>query len=80
MWTVVNQHPVNERQRRVINRMLDGFEGHLTTSKYSKLAKCWADTALRDIQELLNRRILIQNPGGGRSTSYRLTRQEELGD
>jgi Fic family protein len=50
--------------------MLNGFEGFLTTSKYAKLAKCSTDTALRDIQELLNRRILVKNPGRGRSTSY----------
>ena len=56
----------------VINRLLDGFEGFLTSSKYAKLAKCSSDTALRDIQELLERRILVQNPAGGRGTSYRL--------
>jgi Fic family protein len=78
LWALINRQPVNERQRRVINRLLDGFEGHLTTSKYTKLAKCSADTALRDVHELLARRVLIQNPGGGRSTSYRLVRQEEL--
>jgi Fic family protein len=72
LWERINQRPVNDRQRTVINRMLDGFEGFLTTSKYAKLAKCSTDTALRDIQELLNRRILVKNPGRGRSTSYRL--------
>jgi Fic family protein len=72
LWQQINIHPVNERQRLVINRLLDGFQGFLTTSKYAKLAKCSADTALRDIQEMLERRILVQNPGRGRSTSYRL--------
>ncbi len=72
VWQQVNQAPVNERQRRVINRMLDDFEGHMTTSKYAKLAECSNDTALRDIQALLERGIIEKNPGGGRSTSYRL--------
>jgi Fic family protein len=72
LWQRVNQRPVNDRQRLVINRMLDGFRGFLTTSKYAKLAKCSTDTALRDIRELLERGVLVQNPGGGRSTSYRL--------
>ncbi len=60
------------RQRLVINRMLSGFHGFLSTSKYAKLAKCSTDTALRDIRELLRRGILIQNTASGRSTSYRL--------
>jgi Fic family protein len=72
LWRRINERPVNERQRLVINRMLDGFQGFLTTSKYAKLAKCSTDTALRDIRELLERDIIVQNPGGGRSTSYRL--------
>ena len=78
IWEFVNRQPVNDRQRLIINRLLDGFEGHLTTSKYAKIAKCSADTALRDIRELLERGILIQNEGGGRSTSYRITRADEL--
>ena len=74
LWDRVNQNPVNERQRNIINRMLeDDFEGHMNTSKYAKLAKCSNDTALRDIQDLVTRELFIQNPGGGRSTSYRLT-------
>ena len=68
MWERINRRPVNERQRLVINRMLDGFKGFLSTSKYAKLAKCSTDTALRDIRELLQRGILVQNEGGGRST------------
>lgn len=72
VWRQINQRPVNERQQKVINRLLDNFEGKLTTSKYAKLAKCSHDTALRDIKELLGRGILEQNEGGGRSTSYRL--------
>ncbi|MFO0963709.1 MAG: Fic family protein [Phycisphaerales bacterium] len=78
LWQQINRRPVNDRQQRVINRMLGPFEGPLTTSKYAKLAKCSSDTALRDIQELLERRILVQNPGGGRSTSYRLGEAERV--
>jgi Fic family protein len=73
-----NQSPVNERQRKVINRLLDGFEGKLSTSKYAKLAKCSTDTALRDIGILLKRGILIQDAGGGRNTSYRLAEPEDF--
>jgi len=72
LWQRINLKPVNERQRLVINRLLSDFKGYLTTSKYAKLANCSTDTALRDIRELLSRGILLQNPGGGRSTSYRL--------
>lgn len=72
IWNKINQSPVNDRQRKIINKLLDGFEGNLSTSKYAKLAKCSNDTALRDIHELLDKNILIQNPGQGRSTSYRL--------
>ena len=73
LWDTINEKPVNVRQRLIINRMLeDDFEGYISTSKYAKLAKCSNDTALRDIQKLKERGIFIQNPGGGRSTSYRL--------
>jgi Fic family protein len=63
---------LNERQRLVLNRLLDGFEGALTTSKYAKLTKCSQDTAWRDILPLIEHRILIRNAPGGRSTSYSL--------
>ncbi|MBJ7533557.1 Fic family protein [Rhodomicrobium vannielii ATCC 17100] len=78
LWDHINREPVNDRQRLVINRMLDDFKGHMNTSKYAKLAKCSNDTALRDMRELAKRGILIQNPGGGRSTSYRLAHPDEL--
>ncbi len=78
LWEHINRHPVNERQRLIINRLLDNFQSFMTTSKYAKLAKCSADTALRDVQELLKRGILIQNPGRGRSTSYRLAEPDKL--
>lgn len=72
LWDRINPEPVNERQRKMLNRLIDGFEGRLTTSKYARFAKCSEDTALRDIQVLIKRGILTQNEGGGRSTSYRL--------
>jgi Fic family protein len=62
----------NERQRRVLNRLLDGLEAKLTSSKYAILAKTSQDTAGRDIADLVARRILKKDPGGGRSTSYSL--------
>ena len=77
-WEEANRHAFNERQRHVLGRMLDNWQGYLNTSKYAKLAKCSNDTALRDIRELLTAGILIQNPGGGRSTSYRLVDIDEL--
>lgn len=73
LWEKVGSMQINERQRTIINRMLeDNFEGNMSTSKYAKLAKCSNDTALRDIQDLKEKGILIQNPGSGRSTSYTL--------
>jgi len=80
-WESLRDFPLNERQRLVLNRILDGFEGKLTTSKWAKLAKCSHDTALRDIIPLVERGVLVRNPGGGRSTSYSLAvkRQEESG-
>lgn len=78
LWERINRRPVNDRQRAVINRMLDNFKGHLSTSKYAKLTKCSTDTALRDIRELLERGIIVKNAGGGRSTSYRLANPDEV--
>jgi Fic family protein len=63
----------NDRQRAIINRLLDKFEGKLTSSKWAKLTKCSQDTALRDINDLLERRVLVKNETGGRSTSYELS-------
>jgi Fic family protein len=71
-WDRIKDAQLNDRQRSVIHRLLDGFEGKLTSSKYAKLTKCSQDTAHRDIQALVERRILSQNPEGGRSTSYTL--------
>lgn len=71
-WEAIRGTAINERQRLVLNRLLDGFDGKLTTSKYAKLTKSSPDTALRDISFLVDRGILVINPGGGRSTSYSL--------
>jgi Fic family protein len=71
-WEAIAGITINERQRLVINRLLNGFEGKLTTSKYAKLAKCSQDTALRDILPLVESGILVRSPEGGRSTSYEL--------
>lgn len=62
----------NDRQLKVINRLLDGFEGKLTSSKWASLAKCSQDTAGRDINELVSRGVLEKDAAGGRSTSYSL--------
>jgi Fic family protein len=71
-WEAQAGQSFNERQRTIINRLLDGFEGKLTSSKWAKLTKCSQDTALRDISDLLDRHILAKEEAGGRSTSYRL--------
>lgn len=71
-WEAHADKSFSERQRAVINRLLNGFEGKLTSSKWAKLAKCSQDTALRDIDDLVKRGVLVKEPGGGRSTSYTL--------
>lgn len=71
-WKTHGGESFNDRQRKVINRLLDGFEGKLTSSKWAKLTKCSQDTALRDISDLLNRAILAKAESGGRSTNYTL--------
>jgi Fic family protein len=71
-WERFAREPLNERQIKALNRLLDGFEGKLTTSRYAKLAKCSQDTAYRDILDLVERGALRKDPGGGRSTGYSL--------
>lgn len=71
-WEVTATAGLNERQRLILNKLIDGFEGKLTSSKWAKIAKCSQDTALRDIQDLLNRGLLSKDSSGGRSTNYRL--------
>jgi len=76
-WESVGDFRLNLRQRLALNRLLDGFEGKLTTSKWAKLAKCSHDTALRDIAALAQGGFLVRNSGGGRSTSYALAKTAE---
>jgi Fic family protein len=71
-WEHFAQQSLNERQVNVLNRLLDNFEGKLTTSKWAKLTKSSQDTAYRDILDLVERGALRKDPGGGRSTSYSL--------
>lgn len=71
-WKLHEGQPFSGRQRKVLDRMLDGFEGKLTSSKWAALAKTSQDTASRDIDDLLKRNILVKDAGGGRSTSYSL--------
>lgn len=72
LWARIEDQPLNDRQRKVINRLLDGFEGKLTSSKWAALTKSSPDTALRDINDLIARGILVKDGAGGRSTSYSL--------
>jgi Fic family protein len=72
-WQRWAETPFNERQIRLVNRLLDGFEGKLTSSKWASIAKCSPDTALRDINELVALGVLKKSDSGGRSTSYELS-------
>ncbi|NYT76940.1 Fic family protein [Alcaligenaceae bacterium] len=69
-WQRAATIPMNERQIKVLNRLLDGFEGKLTTRKWAAIAKCSQDTALRDITELVQYEVLQKTAAGGRSTHY----------
>jgi Fic family protein len=69
-WERYARQPLNERQIKVLNRVMDNFEGKLTSSKWAKIAKCSQDSAGRDIKGLIERGALRKDPGGGRSTSY----------
>ena len=71
-WEAHTSASLNERQRTVINKLFDGFEGKLSTSKWSKITKCSQDTAWRDINDLIEKGVLIKDAAGGRSTSYLL--------
>jgi Fic family protein len=71
-WDAHAGDGLNDRQRLVVNRLLNGFEGKLTSSKYAALAKCSQDTAARDIDDLSRKGVLARDPAGGRSTSYSL--------
>lgn len=69
-WSIHADLPCNERQRKIINRLFDGFEGPLTSSKWAKICSCSPDTALRDITDLINKGILQKAPAGGRNSHY----------
>ncbi len=72
-WSFHENSPINERQRLVLNKLLDGFDGKLKSSKWARITKCSTDTALRDIKDLIGKGILQQEQAGGRSTNYELT-------
>jgi len=78
-WELHRPESLNKRQRMIINKLLDGFEGVLTSSKWGKIAKCSQDTALRDILELVEKGILIKASAGGRSTRYLLKEEKKHG-
>lgn len=71
-WERHRQTALNDRQRSMLNKLFDGFDGKLTSSKWAKIAKCSPDTALRDINDLIDKGILRKEAGGGRSTNYEL--------
>ena len=73
-WDKHKNTELNSRQRLMLNKLLDGFEGKLKTSKWAKIAKCSQDTALRDIKDLIEKGILKQEKSGGRSTNYELNK------
>ncbi len=71
-WKIHENTEFNERQRLMLNKLFDGFDGVLKSSKWAKIAKCSPDTALRDIKDLIEKGILRQDQQGGRSTNYEL--------
>lgn len=73
-WKAHAGESFNERQRKILNRLFEGFEGKLSSSKWAAMGKCSQDTASRDIVDLVKRNILVKEPGGGRSTSYALAK------
>ena len=73
-WTKHSKTLINERQKKLLNKLLDGIDGKLTSSKWAKIAKCSKDTAIRDINDLIDKNILQKESAGGRSTNYELTK------
>lgn len=71
-WNKHSMTTINERQKKLLNKLLDGFDGKLTSSKWAKIAKCSKDTAIRDINDLINKDVLQKEAAGGRSTNYEL--------
>ena len=74
-WTKHAKTLINERQNKLLNKLLDGFDGNLTSSKWAKIAKCSKDTAIRDINDLIDKDILQKEAAGGRSTNYELKKK-----
>ena len=75
VWQRWSGTPMNERRVKLLGRLLDGFDGRLTSNKWAAIAKCSPDTALRDITQLLELSVLTKSPGGGRRTGYELADQ-----
>lgn len=71
-WSTHSKTIINERQKKVLNKLLDGFEGKITSMKWAKIAKCSKDTAVRDINDLISKNVLQKENAGGRSTNYEL--------
>ncbi len=71
-WSKHSKTIINERQKKVLNKVLDGFDGKLTSMKWAKMAKCSKDTAVRDINDLISKDVLQKEDAGGRSTNYEL--------
>nr|WP_262890048.1 Fic family protein [Psychroflexus salis] len=76
-WNMHAKTIMNQRQKNILNKILDGFEGKLTSSKWAKITKCSKDTAVRDINDLVKKNILKKENAGGRSTSYELVKIDE---
>ena len=69
-WAKAEQNPINERQRKILQKLLENFKGKMTSSKYAKICKCSQDTASRDIEKLISYGIFTKSQAGGRSTDY----------
>ena len=76
-WNRHSKTIINERQKKVLNKLLDGFDGKLTSMKWAKIAKCSKDTAIRDINDLINKEVLQKESAGGRSTNYELVERNK---
>ena len=76
-WEARAHESLNERQMKILNRLLDGFEGKLTSSKWAAMNRCSQDTANRDIRDLIDHGILVRSQAGGRSTSYELVTDDQ---
>ena len=72
LWTSLDTTPLNDRQRKVLAMLAGSFEGKLTTRKWAKICKVSPDTALRDINDLIDKSVLVRDSAGGRSASYSL--------